>query len=56
MNTYHLITRDQVHYYVKARYAHDAVNHVQVLTRQWVSCWFIATSLPLNATVLTANL
>ena len=54
MNVYHLITRDQRQFYVRARYAHDAVNTVQILTRCWVSCWFIATTLPQGCTILDA--
>ena len=52
MNIYHLITRDEEHFFVRAASFEVALAKVAKLSASFVSCWFIATSLPKGATIL----
>ena len=54
MNLYHLITRSEQHFFVRARYSHDAVAHVEKLTGQLVSCWFLGDAPRATDTILNA--
>jgi hypothetical protein len=52
MNIYHLITRNEEHFFVRATSFEVALAKVSKLSGSFVSCWFIATSLSQGATIL----
>jgi hypothetical protein len=52
MNVYILWTRNGNRYFARASYSFDAIRKVEALTKETVSSWDIATSMPANATIL----
>ena len=52
MNVDHLITRNEQHFFVRAASFEVAMAKVAKLSASFVSCWFIATSLPKGATII----
>ena len=52
MNVYHLITRNEEHFYIRATSLEIALEKVAKITPSFVSCWLIASSPPQGATIL----